>query len=79
MLRFDATSRLSAIKAQTAILHGEEDRLVPPENAAALQAAIAGSTLTMLPGGHAGIFEYPDAYNAAILEALGVTAPAAAR
>jgi 3-oxoadipate enol-lactonase len=78
ILRFDASPRLKDTKAQTLVLHGDEDILVPPHNAEALQSGIPGAKLTMLPGGHAGVLEHADAYNAAILDFLGVTAAAAA-
>lgn len=77
-LRFDASERIKAIKAPTLVLHGDDDILVRPDNGAAVQAAIAGAKLASVPGGHAAILEHPDDCNAAILEFLGVTAPAAA-
>jgi len=77
-LRFDAADRVKGIKAPTLIIHGEEDVLVQPHNAEALRSTIPGAKLVAVPGGHAAIFENPDDCNAAILEFLGVTAPAAA-
>jgi 3-oxoadipate enol-lactonase len=77
-LRFDASERIKAIKSPTLIIHGDDDILVRPDNGAAVQSAIPGAKLVSVPGGHAAILENPDACNAAILEFLGVTAPAAA-
>ncbi len=74
--RFDASPRLGEIKAETLVLHGEDDVLVPPHNGEALAAAISGATHTVLPGGHVGVLENPNAYNEAILAFLGAAVPA---
>ena len=42
-------SRLHAIAVPTLVIHGETDRLVPPENARILADAIPGARLVMLP------------------------------
>jgi pimeloyl-ACP methyl ester carboxylesterase len=44
----DAGSRLGGIAAPTLVVHGLEDRMVPPENGRALAAAIPGAELRML-------------------------------
>ncbi len=44
----DAASRLGGIAAPTFVVHGLEDRMVPPENGRALAAAIPGAELRML-------------------------------
>jgi pimeloyl-ACP methyl ester carboxylesterase len=41
-------SRLGSIKAPTLIIHGENDQLIPPENAKILAGAIPGARLAML-------------------------------
>jgi 3-oxoadipate enol-lactonase len=42
-LRHDAGARLGAITAPTLVVHGAEDRMVPPENGRTLAAAIPGA------------------------------------
>jgi pimeloyl-ACP methyl ester carboxylesterase len=44
-----ALPRLHAIAVPTLVIHGETDRLVPPENARILAEAIPGARLVMLP------------------------------
>jgi 3-oxoadipate enol-lactonase len=46
----DLRTGLASIKAPTAIVVGEEDYATPPLMAQAMHNAIAGSTLTVLPG-----------------------------
>ena len=41
--------RLGAIAVPTLVIHGETDRLVPPENARILASGIPNATLVMLP------------------------------
>jgi len=57
----DLRSGLAAIKVPTAIVVGEEDYATPPAMAEAMHTAIAGSTLTALPGArHLTTLERPD-------------------
>lgn len=52
-LGHDAYERLGGIRAPTLVVHGEDDRMVPPENARILAAAIPGAELSLWPGaGH---------------------------
>ena len=44
----DAAARLGGIAAPTLVVHGAEDRMVPPANGRALAAAIAGARLLEL-------------------------------
>jgi len=44
----DALARLERITAPTLVVHGLEDRMVPPDNARALAAAIPGAELRLL-------------------------------
>ena len=76
VLAFDASARLGGIKADTLILTGKDDILVPPRNSEKLHKLIPGSKLQVLDGAHLGCIEYPNEYNAAILEFLGVAVPA---
>ena len=45
---WDARDRISAIRAETLIIHGVEDELVPPGNAPEIQRRIPGARLEML-------------------------------
>ena len=52
-LGHDTHDRLGAIRAPTLVLHGTEDRMVPPGNGRLLADAIPGARLHELPGaGH---------------------------
>jgi 3-oxoadipate enol-lactonase len=44
----DAGSRLGGIAAPTVVVHGVEDRMVPPDNGRALAAAIPGAELRLV-------------------------------
>jgi pimeloyl-ACP methyl ester carboxylesterase len=76
ILAFDASARAGSIKADTLILTGKDDTLVPPRNSEKLNKLIPGSKLQVLDGAHVGCIEYPNEYNAAILEFLGAAVPA---
>ncbi len=52
---FDATARLGEITVPTLILHGQHDHITPLALAQELHAAIAGSTLVQVPGGHVSL------------------------
>lgn len=68
---FDVRNRLPEISARTLILHGESDRLVPPENGRLLARLIPNSTLIMLPNAsHVFMTDQPEAANDAILSFL---------
>jgi 3-oxoadipate enol-lactonase len=57
----DLRPGMPSIKVPTAIVVGEEDYATPPAMAEAMHAAIAGSTLTVLPGArHLTPLERPD-------------------
>lgn len=49
---YDATARLGEIVVPTLILHGRRDHMAPLALAHAMHAAIAGSALVEVPGGH---------------------------
>ena len=68
----DTLDRLPAIQAETLVLVGAEDILTPPWESDALVERIRRATLRTLPhGGHGFIAEYPDEFNAAVIEFLG--------
>jgi pimeloyl-ACP methyl ester carboxylesterase len=48
-LRHDAADRLGALSVPTLVIHGEEDRLVPPENGQRLARTIPGAELRTFP------------------------------
>lgn len=49
---YDATARLGEIVVPTLILHGRRDHMMPLALARGIHAAIAGSVLVEVPGGH---------------------------
>jgi 3-oxoadipate enol-lactonase len=63
----DATARLREITAPTLVLAGEVDILIPVELSRRLHEAIAGSSWTTVPGGHACIWEHPAPFNDAVI------------
>lgn len=64
----DSLSRLSQLKVPTLVIHGESDRLVPPENGRRLARLIAGARLVMIPhASHIFPTDQPDAAHEAIL------------
>ena len=78
-LLHSTTRRLSQIRAPTLVLAGDADRLIKPENPAALARAIPGARLHLFPGaGHAFPLECEDAV-VAVLEEHFLGGEAAAR
>jgi 3-oxoadipate enol-lactonase len=72
---WDARSDLSAIRTPTLAIFGEDDVATPPEDGAALAAAIPGAELTVLPGcGHLANVEQPVLFAQALLGHLRVPA-----
>jgi pimeloyl-ACP methyl ester carboxylesterase len=71
VMAWEAYSRIGQISAPTLVIHGENDRLVPPENARLISARIPGAKLVMLPkASHIFATDQPHAAHAAILEFL---------
>ena len=67
--RPDSTPTLEQINKPTLILHGSDDQLIPKEDAIAMQSAILGSALRLLPdSGHLLNLEQPTLFNRAIRE-----------
>jgi 3-oxoadipate enol-lactonase len=67
-----AHDRLKDIATPTLVVHGETDRLVPPENGRILARAIPNARLVMLPqASHIFMTDQPDAARGAILSFLG--------
>ncbi|WP_307718770.1 alpha/beta fold hydrolase [Nocardia grenadensis] len=58
--RHDASAVLGEIRARTLVLHGDDDRMVPVENAELLAAAVPDAVVEIFPGGRHGFFdEFP--------------------
>ena len=62
-----ASARLGEITVPTMVLAGEEDILIPVRLSKALQEGIPSSTWKTVPGGHACLWESPEAFNSAII------------
>lgn len=64
VLSHDVSDRLDEIHAPTLVLHGETDRLIPPENGRLLAAAIPGARFIPYPAaGHLFFIERADEAN----------------
>lgn len=69
--RQDSTPTLSLVEKPTLILHGSDDQLIPPGEAVAMQKAISGARLQLLPdAGHLLNMEQPQQFNQAVREFL---------
>ena len=67
----DTVDRLSQISAPTMVLHGDADRLIPPNNGEFLARHIPHAKLVKLANGSHGFnFEQRDAFNTAVLDFL---------
>jgi pimeloyl-ACP methyl ester carboxylesterase len=71
ILAFESYSRLSQISSPTLVIHGESDRLVPPENGKVIAEKISGAKLILLAhASHIFTTDQPEAAHRAILEFL---------
>jgi pimeloyl-ACP methyl ester carboxylesterase len=69
--RPDATGELAAITVPTLVIAGEDDAQSPPDVARAMQAAIPGAELVVLPrAAHLSNMEAPEEFNAAVSDFL---------
>jgi 3-oxoadipate enol-lactonase len=66
----DTRGRLSAVTCPSLTLIGEEDLIVYPKLSRRLHDELPHSTWSQVPGGHACLWEHPDAFNAAVLDYL---------
>ena len=66
--RHDTTERLGALSLPTLVLAGEADMLIPPIQSRRLHAAIPGAEWVTVQGGHAALWEFPEIFNAAVLD-----------
>jgi pimeloyl-ACP methyl ester carboxylesterase len=72
--RIDSRPSLAAIRCPTLVLVGEQDTLTPPERAAEIAGAIAGSRLVTIPEcGHMSAAEQPRKVSEALVEFLRIT------
>ncbi len=75
---WQAYDRLPQITAPTLVIHGKNDRLVPPGNAELIASRIPGAQLVMIPtANHIFTTDQPEAALAAVLRFLGDQARAA--
>ena len=75
ILGWEAYSRISQIEAPTLVVHGANDRLVPPENAKLIAQRIPGAKLVIIPNAsHIFNTDQTEAAHAAILEFLAAQA-----
>jgi pimeloyl-ACP methyl ester carboxylesterase len=75
IMAWEAYSRIGGIAAPTLVIHGENDRLVPPENAKLIAARIPGAKLVVIPrASHIFTTDQPDIAHGAILEFLDAQA-----
>jgi 3-oxoadipate enol-lactonase len=75
IMGWEAYSRLGQITAPTLVIHGENDRLVPPENAKLIAERIPGAKSVMIPrASHIFITDQTEAAHKAVLDFLGAQA-----
>src|SRR5260370_8985 len=75
VMAWEAYGRLEQIAAPTLVIHGENDRLVPAENAKRIAAKIPGAKLVVIPrASHIFNTDQPDAAHSAILQFLDAQA-----
>ncbi len=68
---FDTSAVIGRIAVPTLVVVGSEDRVLPPEQGAALAASIAGAQLETVPDtGHLSYAERPEIFNRLVLEFL---------
>jgi pimeloyl-ACP methyl ester carboxylesterase len=71
IVRWGCYDRLPQIAAPTLVIHGETDRLVPPDNAKILAERIPGAKLAMLPkAGHIFPTDQPELSREELLKFL---------
>ena len=74
--RFDASGEVGRITSPTLVIHGAEDRYVPPVNARSLAEAIPNARLRVLEGaGHLVFIEQAAEVNREVVAFLGEGGP----
>ena len=72
ILAWQADDRLPQITSPTLVIHGRNDRLVPPGNGERIASRIPGAELVLLPGAnHMFTTDQPEAAHAVLLRFLG--------
>ena len=75
IMAWEAYNRLAQISAPTLVIHGENDRLVPPENGKLIAGRIPGAKLVVIPrASHIFTTDQPEVAHRAILEFLDAQA-----
>jgi pimeloyl-ACP methyl ester carboxylesterase len=75
IMAWEAYSRLPQIAAPTLVIHGESDRLVPPENGRRIAARIPNAVLVMIPrASHIFPTDQQEATHRAMLDFLAAQA-----
>ena len=75
IMAWEAYSRLAQISAPTLVIHGENDRLVPPENGKLIAGRIPGAKLVVIArASHIFTTDQPEVAHRAILEFLDAQA-----
>ena len=64
----DTRARLQEITVPTLVMTGEQDILIPVALSRRLHEGIPDAEWRTVSGGHAAIWEFPDAFNAAVLD-----------
>ena len=78
IIAWEAYSRLSGIAAPTLVIHGENDRLVPPGNGRLIAQRIPGAKLVMIPhASHLFLTDQTESAHHTILEFLNEQAGSA--
>ena len=67
----DTRGRLGQVTCPAMTLVGEEDLIIYPKLSRRLHEELPDSTWVEVPGGHACLWEFPDAFNEAVLAFLG--------
>ena len=70
LLAHDPGDVVKGMRAQTLIMAGASDNLVPAYHSERLAQAIPGATLKIMKGAHGGFLEFPEDYNRTIVEFL---------
>jgi pimeloyl-ACP methyl ester carboxylesterase len=70
-IAFDASAQVASIAAPALVLHGDQDRVIPVDNARDLASRLSNAELRILTGGgHLAFMEQPESFNRAVLEFL---------